>query len=205
MSLVTRDTFTGPNWEDLHERVGELGAVWTRHPSTPDSRWYLFGGKVHCGVPGALYASGVPAVADYTVDCDYTIYTDIASIAICGRMSTSADTMYYAYYLGGELVLARRVAGAITSLGAWIGTLAGGGTTYQLRLSMVGTAIKVLVNGVERISVTDSAITAAGRAGVRSAGANDANTGKHIDNLVVTDTSSAPAPAGRAYAIIIGL
>jgi len=201
-----RDTMTDANWRDLHLHTGEVGASWTRHPSTPNSRWYIFDNRVHCGVAGALYASGVPAVSDYTVACDYTIYTDIASISICGRMSTSDDTMYYAYYLGGELVLVKRVAGAITTLGVWISTLTGGGTTYGLALQMIGTAIKVFLNGIERISAIDSSITAAGRGGVRSAGVNDAGTGKHIDNLVLSDTSSTPAPgaSSRGYSYVIG-
>ncbi len=203
MAIATRDTMTDTNWRDLHLHTGEIGATWTRHPSTPSSRWYLFGNRVHCGVIGALYASGVPASADYTVDCDYTIFSDIASIAICGRVSTTADTMYYVYYLGAELVLVKRVAGERTTLGAWVSTLSGGGTTYQLQLSMVGTAIKVFLNGVERISVIDSGITVAGRGGVRSAGANDAGTGKHIDNFTVTDTSTAAATT-RGYSYVIG-
>jgi hypothetical protein len=204
MAVVVSDAMTGSNWQDLNERSGAVGASWTYHPQTPLTRWYIYGNKVHCGVAGAAYASGVPASADYTVSCDYTVYTDIASISICGRMSTSADTMYYVYYLNNELVLVKRVAGAITTLGTWPTTLSTGGTTYQLELDMSGTTIRALLNGVERISVTDGDITAAGRAGVRSAGSNDSGTGKHIDNFLVEDASVAASP--RSYAVgLLGL
>lgn len=202
MAICVKDQMTDTNWRDLHTHVGAVGATWTRHPATPSTRWYIFGNQVHCGVAGAIYASGVPASANYTVSCDYTIYTDIAAIGIAGRMSTVAMTMYYCYYLNQELVLAKQVNGAITSLGVWLGTLDGGGATHELELSMIGTAIKVFVNGVERISVVDSSITAAGRAAVRSPGSNDAGTGKHIDNFTATDTSTPPARRSRFVGLI---
>jgi hypothetical protein len=190
MAIVVSDNMTGSNWADITDRVGQVGAVWNRHPDTPGSRWYIFLNRVHCGVAGAFYASGIPDSADYDVECDYIIYTDIPNVGIAGRMNTSTLTFYYTYYQGGELVLAKMVGGAITSLGWWVTTLTGGGTTYNLKLSMVGDQIKVYVNDVERIAVTDSSITATGRAGIRSVGINDAYTGKHIDNFVVTDASS---------------
>ncbi len=178
MAIFVSDAMTGTNWSDLHLHTGGVGATWARHPVTSGSRWYIYGNKVHCGVPGELYASGVPSSADYTVECDYTIYTDFANISIAGRMSTSAETFYYVYYLSGQLVLASIVGGTITSLGVWVTT--------------------------QRISVVDSGITAAGRAGVYSITANDAGTGKHIDNFIATDTSIAAIPRSGA-ARTIGL
>lgn len=192
---------TGTNWSSLAAHTGELGATWTQHP-TLGGTWYIYGNKVHCGVAGGLYASGTPASADYSVQCDYTMYTDIASIAICGRMSTSASTFYYVYYLSNELVLAKQVNGVITSLGTDVTGIMTNGNTYVLKLEMIGSAIKAYVNGVQKISATDSAITAAGKAGVRSAGANDAGTGKHIDNFLAFDTSSAVIIQSRAIGII---
>lgn len=206
MSVFVSDAMSAANWTDLHTRSGELGATWTRHPTTPSSRWYIFANRVHCGVAGNMYASGVPASADYDVTCTYRIYTTVTNLnlGICVRMDTSADTYYGLYYQAGELVMFKRVAGVTTSLGTWISTLTGGGTDYTFKLEAIGTAIKAYVNGVERVSVTDSAITAAGRAGLRSIGINDATTGNHIDNFVATDTST--PPTGRAYATgLIGL
>lgn len=209
MATVTLDTFTASNWKDLHLRTGELGATWTRHPTTASSRWYIFGNRVHCGVAGNMYASGVPASADYTVESDLIVYTTVTSpanlnLGIAGRMSTSADTYYAMYYQAGELVLMKRVAGVTTSLDVWTSTLTGGGTVYSWALEMIGDQIKGYVNDVERVSATDSSITAVGRAGVRSIGINDAGTGNHLDNFVVTDGSSAASP--RSYAVgIIGI
>lgn len=201
MATFVSDNMTGTNWKDIHTRVGAVGASWTRHVSTPDSRWYIFSNRVHCGILGGVYASGVPASADYDVECDYLIYTDIPNVAICGRMSTSFFTFYYTYYQSGEVVLAKMIDGSPTSLGWWITTLSTGGTSYKLRLSMVGTTIKVFVNNVERISVVDASVTSAGRVGLRSVGSNDASTGKHVDNLIAYD-GSVIAPAAKAGSLI---
>ena len=72
--------------------------------------------RVYCSTLGLVYASGVPGGAEYDVECEYEILTDVSSMGIAGRVSTSADTFYYCYYLAGEVVLAKRVASTITSL-----------------------------------------------------------------------------------------
>jgi hypothetical protein len=204
------DTMTGTNWQDLHllpsgnGHRGEIGGVWTRHASTPSSRWYIFNNKVHCGVAGLLYASGVPANADVTVECDYTMYTDIAAIGIAARVSLAALTFYYVYYNAGELVLAKQINGSITTLGTNATGLMTNGNTYRLKLECIGTAIKAYVNGgAAAVSATDSGITAAGYVGVRSPTANDAGTGKHIDNYIAYDSSTAAVAQAR-FAGIVG-
>lgn len=206
MTNYVIDSMTGTNWQDLNTRTGELGATWTKHPSTPSTRWYIYANRVHCGVFGNMYASGVPASSDYTVEWTNRIYTTVTSpsnlnLGGAGRMSTSADTYYMLYYQAGELILAKRVTGTTTTLDAWISTLTGGGTDYTFALEMNGTAIKGYVNGVQRVSATDSDITAVGRAGIRSNGINDATTGNHIDNFRVYDATT--PPTGRSY--VIGL
>ncbi len=53
---------------------------------------------------------------------------------------------------------------------------------YALTLSMVGTTINLIVDGAVTITQTDSAITAAGRAGMRPNNAATSTTGVHLDN-----------------------
>jgi hypothetical protein len=210
MATRVLDNMAGNNWDDLNERSGQIGATWTYHPAINpgNTRWYIYGDtsnkRVHCGVWGAAYASGVPETADYSVSCDYVLLTSVPSLnlGITGRMSVTADTYYGVYYQDGELVLFKRVAGVTTSLGVWITTLSFGGTSYQLVLDMVGTTIRVLVNGTERISVTDGDITAKGRAGVRAIGNNDAGTGIHIDNFWMYDSSVAATPRSQVVGIV---
>lgn len=199
MAVFASDRMDGRDWDDLDERAGQVGATWTYHTKTPATRWYLYDGRVHCGVAGAAYASGVPDSADYDVECDYTVFTDIGSVSLAGRMSTTALTFYYVYYGGGYLNLIKSVAGVLTNLGSepmsWSGT-------KHLKLELRGTAITVYVAGVLTISATDGEITAAGRAGVRAGGANDKATGKHIDNFVATDLAVAATPRVQVVGLI---
>ena len=202
MAVFVQDSMTATNWSNLVSHVGQVGASWTNHPVLSGA-YYMYDNRTHCGVTGAVYASGVPADANMTVECDYLVNTkDVAASGIAARMSTSAATMYYTYYLGTELVLAKMVAGTITSLGSDVTNLMTNGNTYRLKLECIGTAIKVYVNGVEKISVTDSSITAAGRAGLRSSGASDKGTGKHIDNFLAYDTSAAITKRARSIGLI---
>ena len=92
-------------------------------------------------------------------------------------------TGYAALYDGTTIILRKYVAEALntdftagTTLGSYTVTLTNGDT---VRIEAIRTSIKVFVNGVERISVTDSAITT-GEAGVVNnrfgAGANRSTT-----------------------------
>lgn len=76
------------------------------------------------------------------------------------------------YYLveasttGDSFDMYKKVSGSYTKIGAYAVTL-NEATDYTVKLGMVGTTIKGYLNGVERISVTDSSITAAGRPACR--------------------------------------
>lgn len=205
---IASDSFTGTNWTDLHNHTAEKGGTWLRNAATPTARFYLYGGKTHCGqiqgsAGAALYLPVVPASPDYSVFCDITISTMIGHVGIAGRMSATQNTYYFVYPDPANVwVLGKRVAGALTVLNNSINTPGVG--TYELELRMTGTTIAFYVDGVLQADETDSSITAAGFGGVRSATVNDAGTGKHIDNFTIVDSSTAPSP--RSYAMgIIGI
>lgn len=210
MATISRDTFTGTNWDDIDERQGELGAVWTKHVSTPDARFYLFDNKVHCGQitsgAGALfYTNAVPSSANYTVSCSYTMKTNIGHVGIAGRIQTGSLDYYFTYYdPSNVLVLARRSPSGITILANSNAGTISVGATVTLALDMNGTTIRALVNDVQIYSVTDSGISLAGRGGVRSGSVNDAHTGKHIDNFTIVDASVAPTTR-RTHVVLSGL
>jgi len=186
--------------DDPYEHSAELGGPWVRNPATPDTRWYLINDRCHCGEPGAVYASGTPANANYYVECDYIIFSDIVGAGLTARQSTSDLTMYLTRYESGAYLLAKFVAGAYTWLGGY--TINHVGTTHKLRLTVNGTTISVDVDGVTRISVTDSSIAAAGKAGLTAGAANDAGTGKHIDNFVAVDGAAAVTIRSNVFGVI---
>lgn len=125
MATFVSDSFSGSNWTDLHLRDGEVGADWTRHPSWSSSRWYLYNNRVHCGIAGVMYASGVPDSADYSVTATMRYYSNRPSrfAGVAGRISTSADSHYAATYQDGQFVLLKRVSGSTSSLGWWSSSL----------------------------------------------------------------------------------
>ncbi len=196
MADFGRDLFTGTNWAVVSGRSPDMGGPWVQHPSNP-GQYYIVDNRAVCRTAGTYYISGTPDSANYRVEADIVVQTAIGQTGIAGRIATGAYTMYYAYINTNntELVLAKWVNGSVTSLGVWFSTFSTG-TTYRLALDMQGTTIRALVNGTERISVTDSSITAAGKAGMRCPSVSDRYTGKVIDNFLAFDGSTPPPPSG---------
>ncbi len=197
-SLVVYDTFTDTPNLLLSSHTGETGATWTKHPSyvNGNNSYISNANRMRGGGDSLYYASGVPATADYDVQADLCGMAQNASTTgVAGRVSTTGDTAYRVVFdvpNTGGYVLQKVNAGVVTQL-AWIGPWQWGGnfadgSTHTVKLQMRGTSIKVFVDGVERLSVTDSSITAAGRAGVYTRSYSMTDTwGVHIDNFTVTN------------------
>jgi hypothetical protein len=195
MGYFVRETFTDADDTLLQSHTGELGATWTKHPSyTGDTAITSNRARAGSGTTYAVYySSGTTPGADYDVLGDFRVVTATAGsafdeVGLMGRMDTTADTYYAAYHVPGntdEWWLYKGVAGVFTQLGTYAQALSAS-TTYAGKLEMRGSAIKFYVDGVERISVTDSAITAAGKAGLQTVDTS-ATTGIHLDNYFATD------------------
>lgn len=138
-----------------------------------------------------------PPSADYEVVAEMTVSSvQPAGNWIAGRVDSVNDDRYEAlWWDGGNFYeLKRRVGGSSTSLGTYSPGADPSGDS--VKLEMIGSAIKVYINGTERISATDSQITDAGEVGL-----GGDHTDAFLDNLVATDLGAAPAgdPAGRRY------
>lgn len=199
MAIVT-DTFTDTAGTLLNAHVGETGANWTKHGSSGAPTLVVSNaGRIYCsGLNTIYYTSGVPASAEYDVEW-ITRYLSTpqsfnVATAITARHSTVADTFYMARLSFDQLELYKRVAGTFTLLGSYAFTPVTN-TDYAIKLEIRDATKKVYLDGVERISSTDNAITAAGRVGARgntTTGASN-TTGGHIDNLTATN------PAGTVF------
>jgi hypothetical protein len=86
-------------------------------------------------------------------------------------------------------------AGGFTQLGSTVAQTLTNNQTYVLKLEMIGTAIKVYVDGSQIISVTDSGITQVGKAGIRMFGSTSQSdtVGIHIDNYSADDVGGSVA------------
>ena len=188
MAIFVNDTFTGTDDTVVTSHTGETGATWTFAPGNSATGANepkiksnaLRGASANNSI---CYASGDPSSADYTVSGVFAFPgTDRPAIwGVAGRMSTSANTGYFAIGFAGEIRLYKYVAGSLTQIGSG-DLLTAAADTYTLTLDMAGTTIAVriqrssdsqwLASGntwqseqVNCISETDSSISAAGKAG----------------------------------------
>jgi hypothetical protein len=175
----------------LASHTGAVGATWTSHG---DTATYTSTAVVNAAIDrlyglgtAAYYPSGNPASADYYAQADFHV-TDLASVnaAICVRMNISANTMYLLRLNNATTWELRKiVAGVATTLASSTSNVPSVGNARTIRLIISGTTLTVLNNGVQdnNLNATDSAISAAGKPGVRFSGAMTQTTGIHLKNF----------------------
>jgi hypothetical protein len=91
-------------------------------------------------------------------------YSETGPLCRKAANNDSTKTFYLAPLSNGGLQLYRVVGGAYTEIGAY----AAGSASGTVRLRCEGSTIKVLLDGVERISVTDTNIASGNYTGVES-------------------------------------
>ncbi|NKE60447.1 LamG domain-containing protein [Lentzea sp. PSKA42] len=207
-AALSSDTFSGTAGTALESHVGEMGATWT----TTLPLWGADTGavltdagrlrKADSSYASVYYSSATPASADYRVSADIRVMTSVAydQVGVIGRFDTAntLGTYYIARYsqTAAAFFLFRVVNGEWVSLGQY-GQALVDGSTYRLSLDLSGTTIRLLVDGVERVSAVDSAISGTGRVGtVLGMGWNGApvhtditnTTGMHLDNFQASNT-----------------
>lgn len=175
----------------LASHTGSVGATWTPHG---DTATYTSTATVNATIDrlyglgtAAYYASGNPPSADYYVQADFFL-VDTASVnsAICLRMNISTNTMYLLRLNNGATWELRKIVnGTATTLASSTSNIPSVGGFRTIRLVVSGSNLTVFNNGVQDtgLNATDSSITAAGRAGVRFAGAMTQTTGNHLLNF----------------------
>ncbi len=199
-NAISSDAMTGTAGATLQSRTGEVGATWTKHGSSNADTVLTDAGRIRktgTATGQSLYfTSGQPATPNYTVEADVYVRSNLANdmAGVVGRMDTSNanGTYYYARYeqVSQNWVLYKRVNGSWDWLGESNQPLTAL-TSYRLALTMSGTTIRVLVDGAQQISVTDSGISAAGRGGVSFGFGGAATTvtnttGFHVDNFRIS-------------------
>jgi hypothetical protein len=179
LDIVVSDSFTGSNGTLLASHAADTGDAWTLRSGSAE----IQSNKLSSSTQPSIFTLSalVPASADYDVSVDITVTDAQNAIGVTGRHSTSATTFYHFRWLNGNYELYSFVAGSPTLLSTIAGALSVSDVA-RLRLRMRGTTISGWVNGVQKVSVTDSTITATGVAGFR----NNNNAGDAIyDNYEV--------------------
>jgi hypothetical protein len=101
------------------------------------------------------------------------------------RADVDGNNFYLWRSNGTSWELFYNVGGSFNSLGTYSATLVNGDVG---RIQCVGSTIKGFVNGVERLSVTDTNITTGLYAGVRSAASSTARYDNFLAGDVVADS-----------------
>lgn len=207
-TTTVNDTFTDTAATLLQSHTGETGATWTKHGSYSSGSAQISANGTRLAITAtncAYYASGVPSSADYTINAyGHVILADNGEMTIAGRMSTGADTFYWARLQNSTLSLFKRVAGSFTQLGSNVTYHTTTGQDLKLTLDMSGTTIRLLVDDVEQINQTDSAISAVGRAGFRTTTTASDAAGIPVDRFEVTEAGATYTLSGSGSIVLSG-
>jgi hypothetical protein len=183
------DTFTDTDNTALTSHTGETGATWANVTSYSGAAIITSNkAKGNSTVGSWLYASGSPATAEYDVQADVAQISAQGYIGVSARTSTSAATAYLCYWdhTNSRWHLEKVVSGSSTTLGTdYVGDAPS--TNPVLKLQIRNNSQKVFLNGVERITASDTEITAAGKAGVFWFDQSGGSTGRTLDNFTATN------------------
>lgn len=191
-STYASDTFTDTDATLLENHTPTLGTSWTKTACDSTGVTKINSNTVYGSTAGTdtLYIIGVASTnADYTVTATFAIGNSAhTSMGTAIRADTSACTFYGVRWNGSVWLLSKFVTGTGTTLA---NTYSGDvpTTPATVALAASGTTITVTINGTQRYSVTDSAISAAGRAAVLNRLTQTATT-SYLDDWSASQASS---------------
>jgi hypothetical protein len=194
------DTFTGTAGSSVIPKALDDGGNWTLRTGSEAAPIFTNGNRIRQnGDQGFdIYSPSSMGTADYSVEIDIyvastatTFWPGVYGRLLASNINNASNTGYLAQYGAGNWELYSKVNGTATLIGSYSQSLTAG-QTYNLRLTMVGSSIMLWVDGVARVSVTNSAINNTGVAGVTywSSAAGSNTVGKHIDNFAARPLTS---------------
>lgn len=224
MASFVQDTMAGTDGTVLTSHVGSVGATWTQLTASGSESATIFSNTLFAtGGPSDeayYYASGSPANADYQVALNYLAMTEprLSNNIGCypllrvNTSSGSSPTAYVAFRSTNASLwyIAKYVSGVLTLLaGTTPGIPLTPGATYALIFKIVGTTLTLSVNGTIILTITDSSISSAGKAGIVSLGNVYLNFPVIYDYVasdvssLVSGTTSATIASGTSVALAV--
>lgn len=204
--VFLNDTFTDADTTTLFLHKGEVSATWVRPLSANTTT--IKNNRVRSTISsGGPWLSGAtPASADYSVSAVIRPLTlTSASVGVVGRCEHACGHFYTATANFGaqNFWTLYKYTGSYTQLATSAETLTAN-VDRTITLDMVGTTIRVLVDGSQVISVTDSSVTATGAPGVFFSGSTTDTTGLHIDSVSATDSGTTPVFSNHVNFVVDG-
>ena len=170
--LITPSTGGGTFWWDLATHLGEIGATWTRAAGSTGTLGVTDTTLRYNSIasPAIYLASGTPASAQY--DLSFSLATlasepsDVQYGVVFGYDNSTGNCYRLTYQsFDNKFYLYRVVSGTPTTLGTWSPGSFSANTSYAVIVHRRTGSQVVNVGGVDRITVSDTAITAVGRRG----------------------------------------
>lgn len=204
------DDFDGVPKALLTGRVEPLlRTTWARQTVSTTNAVLTATGAVRPQAPGTAYYRATTMATAETLSADITVRSAVGEAGIMTRMSTTGQGSGYLvnYLASGTWQLSRLATdGTPTLLASYPATIAVGDTANVV-LEQNGGALRVLIDGVARMTATDTTIAATSRSGLRLVGAGagqDDRTGIQINSLRSYQPNVVPATAtiGTAGTVI---
>lgn len=186
-SVQASDTFTDSNGVAIGSHTSDTGQSWTVYSGSADIQNNALR---NITAPTVLSLNFSPLAADYSVAATVKCLTMISaqSTYLCARLQDGSNFYLAGHRWGTGWVVSKMVGGSYTEMAITGPTALTDGQNYDVEFRLSGTSLKLFVGGSELISVTDSALSSAGKAGIRWSGnSSGGSTGTHMDNFVVTD------------------
>jgi hypothetical protein len=185
-SLSVIDNFTDTNNTSITSHTGDKNAVWQAQTTTITQAVIVnnrLSGRASSNVYRTSYVMPTP---NYSVYAKFDFIADFALVGcgIVGRATADGQNTFYALRYdktSGNWLLFKSINGATTNLGTYVETFNSG--SREILLYMNGSNIQGIIDGVARINVTDTGITGAGSAGVRTTVMTTDTAGIHIDKF----------------------
>lgn len=201
MGIFASDQFTGTADTAITGRTPDVGGAWTQPTGFTQELLISNANRLRQGGNGGsstrvYYANTAPGTPDYDVVSDVIqISSTNRILGPAGRIQAADGQCYAALYstTSGTIALVLFASTTSNSTLASYTTTLSLNTTYSLKLEMRGSAIKVYLDGVQIISVTNSTVASAGFAGVASTNTSNSGSntnGTHLDNWVASTPAS---------------
>lgn len=189
--ILIFDSFVDFDGQSLAAHVGELNATWVDGANQNSGAFARITSnrltKDNSSLAAILYNGTAPNANCY-VQAKITMLTSMpVNVALVARLNPASDNYYSIRHNSNQWQLRVTINGTAT-------TLDSGNAIYNdtmvanderlIRLEVNGSSLKVFIDGIQRISATDTTHTS-GRTGIRFGGAASATTGYAIADFTV--------------------
>jgi hypothetical protein len=207
MAILAQDTFTFTAGTDINSRSPDVGTGWT-YFGTPV---FLNNGGTSAQPTintlntrgGALMGTSPDLPADVDVQLKIGYGAVDTNYGIIARANAGAGNGYELQIDGpnDRLGLFSYASGTPTQIGSWVTSLGLSATNFTFVFSISGTTLVGKMNGVTKITETDSTYTAAGLAGMSVKSTYGSVQSSIVDDFQVDDASGGGSVPFRPYYI----